>query len=434
MSRRRQKLNVAGGNSRQHPWLYYRAVWNTSNRKKKIAVNSDFVGGNSEESSSELSIFRRLQRMASKCLRSVLFINFIVMMVVVDAICTCRDIDARAKGEQTPTVFLVISNVCLGIYTLEFFLHLAVGGFGILTDWAVLLDILVILSGIAELVVSAAVPDDPLSGMDVVRALRLGRILRLTRFLRKLRTFRELHKLATMMATCAKTLLWSFLLCFMAMTVWSMLMVETVNPLLQELQAVSGTFDECGMRCQRSMTSVMEANLLLFQTVIAGDGWGEIAVPLIQAYPGSAIIFMGSSLTLVFGVLNLIVAVVVDTFADARQNDMQNLAEEMEDEIQHDRKTLAKLFSRIDADGSGQVTLEELIAGARRDSDFQSRLRVMDIDENDLQMLFEMIDLDGSGAIEAAEFIGPLSRWAHDSKTAPRLQFDADHEDSGGSV
>jgi len=154
---------------------------------------------------------------------------------------------------------------------LEFFLHLAVEGFGILTDWAVLLDILVILSGIAELVVSAAVPDDPLSGMNVVRALRLGRILRLTRFLRKLRTFRELHKLATMMATCAKTLLWSFLLCFMAMTVWSMLMVETVNPLLQELQAVSGTFDECGMRCQRSMTSVMEANLLLFQTVIAGE-------------------------------------------------------------------------------------------------------------------------------------------------------------------
>ena len=45
----------------------------------------------------------------------------------------------------------------------------------------------------------------------------------------------------------------------------------------------------------------------------------------------------------------------------------------------------------------------------------------MDIDESDLQMLFEMIDLDGSGAIEASEFVGPLSRWAHDSKTAPRF-------------
>ena len=36
-------------------------------------------------------------------------------------------------------------------------------------------------------------------------------------------------------------------------------------------------------------------------------------------------------------------------------------------------------------------------------------------------MLFEMIDTDQSGTIEASEFIGPLSRWAHDSKTAPRF-------------
>ena len=35
---------------------------------------------------------------------------------------------------------------------------------------------------------------------------------------------------------------------------------------------------------------------------------------------------------------------VEDTFADARQNDVQNLAEEMEDEIAKDRKSLAKLF------------------------------------------------------------------------------------------
>ena len=32
-----------------------------------------------------------------------------------------------------------------------------------------------------------------------------------------------------------------------------------------------------------------------------------------------------------------------------------------------------------------------------------------------------MIDLDESGTIEVSEFIGPLSRWAHDSKTAPRF-------------
>ena len=50
------------------------------------------------------------------------------------------------------------------------------------------------------------------------------------------------------------------------------------------------------------------------------------------------------------------------------------------------------------------------------------RLRaVEDIDEQDLEQLFTMIDQDSSGTIEVAEFIGPLSRWAHDSKTAPRF-------------
>lgn len=40
---------------------------------------------------------------------------------------------------------------------------------------------------------------------------------------------------------------------------------------------------------------------------------------------------------------------------------------------EHDRKALSKLFQRIDKDGSGQLTLRELIEGARHDKAFQSR-------------------------------------------------------------
>ena len=48
--------------------------------------------------------------------------------------------------------------------------------------------------------------------------------------------------------------------------------------------------------------------MLLFKTVIAGDSWGTIAVPVIEAEPLTAVIFMGSLLSLVYGVVNLIVA------------------------------------------------------------------------------------------------------------------------------
>lgn len=66
----------------------------------------------------------------------------------------------------------------------------------------------------------------------------------------------------------------------------------------------------------------------------------------------------------------------------SEENDVQNLAEEMEAEIQQDSKLLSKIFQRIDKGGTGELSLEDLIEGARSDPVFQSRLRVMDIDES----------------------------------------------------
>ena len=362
----------------------------------------------------------RLQRL----MKSYYLANCMALVVLLDAYCTCSGIDARAAGEEPPTISFIISDVCLVLYTLELFLIFYLyNARSLLRDWMIILDWVIVCCGWLEFIFNAAkiTQLEIMSRIKVLRVLRLVRIFRLIRLLKRVRTLKELHKLATMMATCMRTLLWCFLLCFIVMTGWAMMLVEVVDPIVKEMvMGDENTFHNCN-HCLSSTTSVMEANLLLFKTVIAGDSWGELAVPIITQHPATAIIFIGSQLTIVFGVVNLIVAVVVDTFAEARENDVQNLAEEMEEEIQQDSKVLAKVFQRINKDGSGQLSLEDLIEGARADPAFRSRLRVMDIDENDLQQLFQMIDTDGSGTIESAEFIGPLSRWAHDSKTAPRF-------------
>ena len=83
--------------------------------------------------------------------------------------------------------------------------------------------------------------------------------------------------------------------------------------------------------------------------------------------------------------------VVVDSFADSRQRDVLNLAEELEQENENDKKYLQSIFNRLDLCQNGFLTLEDLVKGARTDPEFQSRLRVMDIDEADLEQLFEMI-------------------------------------------
>ena len=100
---------------------------------------------------------------------------------------------------------------------------------------------------------------------------------------------------------------------------------------------------------------------------------------------------------------------------------MIHLAEDLEVDLANDQKILQRIFDRIDEDKSGLVSYEELVEGARKDPEFQSRLRVMDIDESDLRQLFDMLDSTGEGEIESSEFIAALSRWVHDSKTAPRF-------------
>ena len=230
-------------------------------------------------------------------------------VVLVDAACTWVDIDARAVQKETPPFFAFFSDCSLALYTVEVvLLFIAKGIVDVVKDWMALLDVTIVVCGYVEVLMNSLAPADVVARLSVMRALRLARIFRLLRLFRRIRSLRELQKLVTMMATCLRTLVWSFLLCFVIMTIWAMLIVEVVYPIIEEMASNSHPEIVNCEYCQIATRSVIEANLLLFKTVIAGDSWGEVAVPVIQQNPETAFIFVGSSLSLVFGVLNIIVA------------------------------------------------------------------------------------------------------------------------------
>eukprot|EP00439_Symbiodinium_sp_Y106_P035933 s1823_g4.t1 len=389
-----------------------------SKRRVSESLARDFIRAQSNVQPEALTWKLRINR----CRNSMAFSNSMALIIFADAYANCCDIDARAAGTELPLWLTIMSDVCLGIYTAEFLLSVFFDGWAMWFDRLKVLDALLVACGYIEVLLSAFLPGNVFSRLSVIRILRLVRILRLLKILRKVKALRELQKLIKMLNTCLKALCWSFCFCFLVMTVWAMLIVESVHPFVQDLP--DEFFSDCSY-CDFATSSVMHANLLLFKTVIAGDGWGELAVPVILAAPETSIVFIGAYLTIVFGVLNLIVAVVVDQFAEARERDVLNLAEELDHDMRTDRilevSRLKKMFDRIDKDGEGELSLEQLLDGARNDAELQSRLKVMDIDEGDLHELFQMIDVDGSGTIELEEFIRPLSRWVHDSKTAPRF-------------
>ena len=102
----------------------------------------------------------------------------------------------------------------------------------------------------------------------------------------------------------------------------------------------------------------------------------------------------------------------VDTFAEQRMRDVTTMAMEMDEDAEEDLRDLDRMFLKIDANNDGNLTFDELLEGAMKVREFQNRLRVMDIDQNDLQQLFLMLDRDGGGTIDPDEFKKTLSRWA----------------------
>lgn len=206
----------------------------------------------------------------------------------------------------------------------------------------------------------------------------------------------------------------------MVMTLWAIIMVELVNPVVQEV-ADRGGWTSCD-RCRRAFASVFMANLTLLQTVIAGDSWGFMAVPVIEAAPWTSTVFMGALLTLVCGVMNIIVAVLVDTFAEGRAKDLLRRAQELDMEEVQEKAILSKIFHKMDRDKSGSVSIPELEEGARRVEDFRNWLRVMDIDARDLKQLFVMVDEDNSGEIDQREFVEAMYRMRNaETKTTTKF-------------
>merc|ERR1712012_1127040 len=97
---------------------------------------------------------------------------------------------------------------------------------------------------------------------------------------------------------------------------WSILAVEVLNPVNQGLIAEGIVQDEW---CQAIFTSVAYSTLAMFQTLVAGDSWGTCIIPVVRQEPWTFVLFTGALACVQLGFTNLILSVIVDQAAEAKQ-------------------------------------------------------------------------------------------------------------------
>lgn len=205
-----------------------------------------------------------------------------------------------------------------------------------------------------------------------------------------------------------RAIIFATLLLAAVLTLWGIVAVETVQP-ANILLFDEGVYGDCAREiCRDAFSSVLRSVFTFLKTIVAGDSWGQLAIPLLIYYPGTCVVILGSLFSVQLGLLNLIVAIIVEGAAQARLEDDDLIDTMRQEEFVRSMQRLMKVFDSIDLDNSGTLTKDEILLAYEVNADFFAILQSMDINTDDIALVFEVMDSDGSGEVNYKEFVEQL--------------------------
>lgn len=203
-------------------------------------------------------------------------------------------------------------------------------------------------------------------------------------------------------ASALKTIGWAAVLLAFILSLWALVAVTLLNPITTDLARI-GAYGDCE-RCGRAYSSILISMVTLMQTVLCGDSWGQVAVPVIEAEPYTLLIFGAIWATISVGIMNLILAVIVDS---AAQDRMDDVAFQLEIGMMHGssvKKKFLAICGELDQDGDGILTHVELLSAYSTQGDIQNMFSHLALDISKMENLLRHADKDGDGLVQYEEF------------------------------
>ncbi|CAE8714655.1 unnamed protein product [Polarella glacialis] len=327
-----------------------------------------------------------------KLVRSSQFDIAIGVVILINCVNIGVEQTARLNGDSTYP-FYIAEQIFLGIYTTELILRFSAFGITCLNDNWVKFDIVLVASGIVANWILEPVMGhlDQIGPLMVLRTVRLCRLARTVRVLVK---FRELWMLVRGLLNSANTMVYTMVLLIIIVYVFAAVGVELIAD-----HAAADTNEEFRIVRDVYFRSLPVAMLTLIQFVCL-DSVGAIYKPLIEE--DIILLFYFSLIILVIPIvlMNLVTAVIVNGALEQASND-KDAARVHEEQI---RKKLVNkmrmIFTRLDEDQSGFVSLDELMMVSKQDlSELEHCTNI-----SDPRKIFEALDVEGLGQLGIEEF------------------------------
>lgn len=337
-------------------------------------------------------------------LESLPFKIFMGTVVLCNMVLVIRETDLRANEEEPTTAMVLLSYVMLGVYIIDLVTRIYVECEVFIESITNTFDAIIVFVDILLAVLTQVFGPMRLPSVTFLRGLRMLKIIRV---LRGFMLFRELYLMVAGLISAIRAIVFGFGLIMVTLTMWSIIAVDTLHATNADVW--DGKTNECP-RCQNAFQSVMASNLTFMKQILAGDSWGQLSLPLIEANPWTSVVIFGVFLSLELGLVNVIAAVMVDGQAQARAADEQLLHAVRKEKLAASYSRLRNLFASMDEDGSGSLTLPEMLDSYDKSDQFREILELMDIGREDMALVFEIMDVDGSGDVSYQEFVEQLHR------------------------
>lgn len=282
----------------------------------------------------------------------------------------------------------------LCIYIMEIIIKLYAHHLSFFSAWTNCFDFIVVL---------AVVTCDIAGIQGNVGILRIARVTRILKAVKASSSVEEVKVFISGIGSAFTAIVVGGVLMGFSIFVFAIAAVILVHPVNVRV-AATGIYEASGCeRCAVAYSSVSQAMLTLLQTAIMGDGWGEYNLEIINAEPWTVIVFILSSITVSFGLANLVIAVICDRALATRDFNMKKEAALKLQQVMHARNTFVALCRDLDQDNSGQLCLDEFLQGYDNEY-FRDTLTLLDIEREDLKIVFELMDKDKDDKLSYEEF------------------------------
>lgn len=234
--------------------------------------------------------------------------------------------------------------------------------------------------------------------------IRMLRILRLIRFVRM---FPNLWHIVDGFIKALNPLGWTLCLMFIVNFASGVYLTLVVGHRCDFEYADWSNCDDFFGKVPRSMFSLVQVTTL--------DSWASgMARHIIAQKPFLFLFFMFYLMLCVFGLLNIIVGIIVESSIESKA-DVER--EEIKKKLHNEREKILSIFASADNDGSGAIDYGEFQAGLA-DETMSNLFKDLGLDaDHNARTIFDILDDDSSGVITIHQFIeGILKFQNHPSK------------------